>query len=216
MAQSSQPPSPPPIHEVSDANNVLVTFRAFEAFNGALSSWRNGRCHTDPPNNIAHCTRLCIPVGILHIPAYYFLGSLKWTNVVPFAKERLQKAGQTKKEHPKTRSFCGGTSWVEHNTHINIRWAAATLLPAALPYIFIETYAIAANHGAVASHESITGARWSDLLSLGLVPLSGAPKHHPSKYRVMGGASALSGHHLMDQHNNQMKDGVGGGGNVGE
>ncbi len=40
---------------------------------------------------------------------YSFSGGLKWRNVVPFAKERLQKAGQTKKERPKTGSFCGGT-----------------------------------------------------------------------------------------------------------
>jgi hypothetical protein len=47
-------------------------------------------------------------------------------------------------------------------------------------------------------------------------PTFGAPKHNPSKNREREGVSALGGHLLVGQHNNQPKVGVCGRRDIGE
>ncbi len=49
----------------------------------------------------------------------------------------------------------------QHTTHnTKTRWAAASLPPAALSYISMATSAMAPNHGAAATHESVAEAWW--------------------------------------------------------
>ena len=83
-----------------------------------------------------------------------------------------------------------------------------TLPPSALPSLFMEISAMAPNHGAPVPYESISGARWPGLRSMGLVPLSEVPKRHQTKNREMGGALALVGCHLMKYYNNQSNNSV--------